>query len=88
MKKEFMEPEMRRIELNLKEGIATGSGVGYGSIGSISTQQIGNGCTDLYIESGIEVGNSWVDSFVANYDAIVQGRCVPGYEAQRILNSL
>ena len=88
MKKEFMEPEMRRIELNLKERIATASGVGYGSIGYIGTQHIGDGCMDLYVESEVPVGNWWVDSFVANHDKIVQAGCVPDVEAQRILNSL
>lgn len=47
MKKEFMEPEMKRIELNLKENIAESGGTG--THGNYVTTQDQQGCMD-YIQ--------------------------------------
>ena len=50
-----MEPEMRRIELNLKERIAAS----FGSVGSFNTREFdpGNGgdCIEFYVQSNIKV---------------------------------
>lgn len=56
MKKEFMEPEMKRIELNLKENIAN-SNEGLVS-GSYRTTQNGTDpCYGVYIDSGLATSN-------------------------------
>ena len=54
MKKEFMEPEMRRIELNLKERIATS--YTYGMAGEFRTRQTTpKTCTDEFVDTEIYV---------------------------------
>ena len=63
MKKEFMEPEMRRIELNLKENIA----ISGGTHGSYATRESGE-CTDLIV--GTEITPSELDNAMA---ALVSG---------------
>lgn len=52
MKKEFMEPEMRRIELNLKERIASSTVITDHS-GTYSTREDIDGCVDYYVDTWI-----------------------------------
>lgn len=89
MKKEFMEPEMRRIELNLKERIATGSGtIQYGSVATgVTTQQFVTECAVYYVNTDIPVEDPFWD-IVDHNQAFVSGGCADPREVQAVLNSL
>ena len=70
MKKEFMEPEMRRIELNLKESIASASGLTPNEVASgIFLSATGSNCTTYFWETQITVPMPiWGQDFIRAID--------------------
>ena len=90
MKKEFMEPEMRRIELNLKESIADGSDLqdGYVSFGVRTSQTMPGSCTEYIWDTTYAVPSSdfeLLQTLVGHYNYFVQQRC---YSGQLSVNTL
>ena len=71
MKKEFMEPEMRRIELNLKERIAASGEASYTPVGlGFMTRELSEGCTTFYQETQIAYSGNMIDDILQNGHAL------------------
>lgn len=87
MKKEFMEPEMRRIELNLKERIASSYYSGSVMGGIVHTSQTVPDCIAVYMDTTLPASEDpiQVTHDLMNYGTALAG-CVP--ELENVLNSL
>ena len=73
MKKKFIEPEIKRIELNLNENIASSEPYSTIILGGIEVTHALKGCLEQVIDTGLHYNEVTYDNYLSTWNCFVKG---------------